>query len=100
MFVVRLQSPEQDDNYKAFELRGGAVARFLGGRIKVLGGHLLEAALYNVRTKDARTAIQMVRVGKGALMEIYPEPMTANAGNDLFSQRALQPLEMKSKGTA
>lgn len=80
MFVVRLQSPEQDTNYKAFELRGGAVARFLGGRIKVLDGHLLEVAIYDVRTKDARTAIQMVRVGKGALIEIYPEPMSANAG--------------------
>jgi hypothetical protein len=80
VFVVRLQSPEQNINYKAFELRSGAVARFLGGRIKALDGHLLEAAIYDVRTKDARTAIQMVRVGKGALIEIYPEPMSANAG--------------------
>ena len=80
MFVVRLQSPEQDANYRAFEVRGGAVARFLGGRIKVLDGHLLEAAIYDVRTKDARTAIEMVRVGKGALIEIYPEPMSAKAG--------------------
>ena len=80
MFVVRLQSPEQGPNYRAFAVRGGAVARFLGGRIKVLDGHLLEAALYDVRTKDARAAIEMVRVGKGALIEIYPEPMTAKAG--------------------
>jgi hypothetical protein len=80
LFVVRLQSPEQGPNYRAFELRGGAVARFLGGRIKVLDGHLVEAAIYDVRTKDAKTAIEMVRVGKGALIEIYPEPMTANAG--------------------
>lgn len=80
MFVVRLQSPEQGPNYRAFEARGGAVARFLGGRIKVIDGHLLEAAIYDVRTKDARTAIEMVRVGKAALIEIYPEPMTAHAG--------------------
>ena len=56
------------------------MARFLGGRIKVLEGHLVEAAIYNVRTQDAKTAIEMVRVGKGALIEIYPELMTANAG--------------------
>ena len=80
LFVVRLQSPEQGPNYRAFEARGGAVARFLGGRIKVIDGHLLEAAIYDVRTKDARTAIEMVRVGKAALIEIYPEPMTAHAG--------------------
>jgi hypothetical protein len=80
LFVVRLQSPEQGPNYRAFVARRGAVARFLGGRIKVLDGHLLEAAIYDVRTKDARAAIEMVRVGKGALIEIYPEPMTANAG--------------------
>jgi hypothetical protein len=55
------------------------VARFLGGRIKVLDGHLLEAAIYDVRTKDARAAIEMVRGGKGSLVEIYPEPMTATA---------------------
>ncbi len=80
LFVVRLQSPEQGSNYRAFGARGGAVARFLGGRIKVLDGRLREAALYDVRTKDARTAIEMVRVGKGAVIEIYPEPMMANAG--------------------
>ena len=80
MFVVRLQSPEQGPNYRAFDVRGGAVARFLGGRIKVLDGHLVEAAIYDVRTKDARTAIEMVRVGKGALIGIYPEPMAANTG--------------------
>lgn len=80
MFVVRLQSHEQGPNYRAFEARGGAVARFLGGRIKVLDGHLVEAAIYDVRTKDAKTAIEMVRVGKGALIDIYPEPMTAFAG--------------------
>ena len=80
MFVVRLQSPEQGPNYRAFVARGGAVARFLGGRLKVLDGHMLEAAIYDVRTKDARAAIEMVRGGKGALIEIYPEPMTANAG--------------------
>jgi len=80
LFVVRLQSPEQGPNYRAFEIRGGAVARFLGGRIKVHGGHLVEAAIYDVRTKDAKTAIEMMRVGKGALIEIYPEPMTANTG--------------------
>ena len=80
MFVVRLQCPQQGPNYRAFDVRGGAVARFLGGRIKVLGGHLVEAAIYDVRTKDAKTAIEMVRGGKGALIEIYPEPTKANTG--------------------
>ncbi|MPZ40952.1 MAG: hypothetical protein GEU95_23470 [Rhizobiales bacterium] len=80
MFVVRLQSQEHGPNYKAFEARGGAIARFLGGRLKVLDGHLHQAAIYDVRTKDARTAIEMVRLGKGALVDIYPEPRTANAG--------------------
>jgi hypothetical protein len=80
LFVVRLQSPEQGPDYRVFEVRSGAVARFLGGRIKVLDGHLVEAAIYDVRTKDARTAIEKVRAGKGALIEIYPEPMKAKAG--------------------
>ena len=77
---MRLQSAKQGPDYRAFEARGGAVARFLGGRIKVLDGHLVETAIYDVRARDARTAIEMVRVGKGTLIEIYPEPMTANAG--------------------
>jgi hypothetical protein len=80
LFVVRLQSSGQGPDYRAFGARGGAVARFLGGRLKVLGGHMLEAAIYDVRTKDARAAIEMVRIGKGALIEIYPEPMKASVG--------------------
>lgn len=76
MFVVRLQIQERDHlDYKAFVGRPAAMARFLGGRLKVIDGNFQEAAIFNVRATDGRTAIEMVKVGKAALVDIFPEPI-------------------------
>jgi hypothetical protein len=87
VFVVRLQIQERDRfDYKAFAGRSAAMARFLGGRLKVIGGDFREAAIFNVRTTDARTAIEMVKAGKAALVDIFPEPNSVAKGEPILKE--------------
>jgi hypothetical protein len=76
MYVVRLKSIDSIFNFKSFASRPLAQRNFETGQDRVIDEGLDECALFAASTNDPRIAAQLVRDGRGALLQIYPRPMT------------------------
>jgi hypothetical protein len=77
MYVVRLKSIDSIFNFRSFTSRPLAQSNFDAGQERVIDEGLNESALFDAAsTNDPRIAVQLVRDGRAALLQIYPRPMT------------------------
>jgi hypothetical protein len=77
MYVVRSISIDGILNFRAFTSWKLALCHFEAGQNQVIDEILNESALFDVASaRDPRTAIRLVRDGRGSLSRIYPPPMT------------------------
>jgi hypothetical protein len=89
MFVVRIKTTDGDLDFKAFSARPPARTRFYAAH-KRIPADFDETALFEVASTDnARVAIDMVKAGKAALLEIYPEPMTKEQAEAFLAELGL-----------
>jgi hypothetical protein len=77
MYVVRLRSIDGTLHFEAFTSRVLAQSVFATGRDQVIDEKMDESTLFDVASADdPKTAIQLARVGRASLLQIYPPPMT------------------------
>lgn len=90
MFVVRLKITDGEVDFKAFSKRPSAFARFKAGEAHVENG-LDQSALFEVAsTDDPRVAVEMVKNGKAALLELYPRPMSQAEATEILRSIGLE----------
>jgi hypothetical protein len=68
MFVVRLKRPNEDFDFKTFNSKKSALARFRAAQQEIIDGDVEACALFEADAPDADGAMAVVSRGKARLL--------------------------------